>query len=75
MKDRSTDQGVNGLLVSTVPLDFDVSGVPSPFTDLFGLLVRSIEYFVSLFDIPSCFPDIEARPPGGFDAATYKEAF
>ena len=44
---------------STVPLLFDVSGVPSPFLLLLGSLAISVECFVSVLEMPSCFPDIE----------------
>ena len=43
---------------STVPLLFDVSGVPSPFLLLSGSLAMSVECFVSVLEIPSCFPEI-----------------
>jgi hypothetical protein len=60
-----------GRLTSTVPFDLDDSGVPSPFCDFSGVLVKSMEYLVSVFDSPSCFPEVIPRPPGGFVAAAY----
>ena len=43
---------------STVPLLFDVSGVPSPFLLLSGSLAMSVECFVSVLEMPSCFPEM-----------------
>ena len=57
-----------GLDGSTVPLLLAVSGLPSPFLLFSGLLDMSVECFVSVFEIPSCFPDIIFLLPGGFDA-------
>lgn len=56
---------------STVPFDFDVSGVPSPFLLFSGSLVMSVECLVSVLEIPSCFPDWTAWLPAGLDAAGY----
>jgi len=52
-----------------VPLDFAVSGTPSPFLLLSGSLTRSVECLVSVFDKPSCLPEIVVISPGGFAVA------
>lgn len=62
-----------GRFGSTVPFDLEVSGVPSPFVLLSGLLVMSVECLVSVFVKPSCFPDCEFLSPGSLDAAAYNQ--
>lgn len=47
-----------GRFGSTVPFDFDVSGLPSDFVLFSWLVVRSVECLVSVLLMPSCFPDI-----------------
>lgn len=58
-----------GRLGSTVPLDLDVSGVPSPLVLFSGLLVMSVECLVSLFVRPSCLPDCVVLSVGASLAA------
>ena len=46
-----------GRFGSTVPLLFDVSGVPSPFLLFSGSFVIFVECLVSVLERPSCLPD------------------
>ena len=63
-----------GLPGSTVPLLFDVSGVPSPFLLLSGSFAISVECLVSVFEKPSCLPDIVVvESPGVLAAAACKK--
>ena len=55
-----------------MPLDLDVSGVPSPFLLLFGSLAMSVECLVSVLERPSCLEDCDPAPPVGLEAAALK---
>lgn len=52
-----------------VPLDFAVSGPPSPFLLFSESLARSVECLVSVLEIPSCLPEIVVMSPGAFAVA------
>jgi hypothetical protein len=63
-----------GRLGSTVPLSLAVSGDPSPFLLLSGLLVRSVECLVSVLLNPSCLPVcVFLLSLAGLEAAGYSQ--
>lgn len=54
-----------------MPFILAVSGAPSPLVLFSGLSAILVECLVSVFESPSCFPDVVVLSPGVLDEAAY----